>query len=159
MYKILRVVWQHLSSLAICRFKYNSSQLEKFICQIRQLTECNILDSTTFFPFLASLPLPRVNESCSNMCAAAKYYLPVWPREWCLIMSYETVWKFLQCSRHRYRKPEISINVWTRLEHLESIYRNQCCMGHLRPLSPWMSTSVLGIKSAKFTVVLKIRWS
>jgi len=43
------------------RFKYTSQQFEKFICQIRQLAECNILDSTTFFPFLASLPLPRVS--------------------------------------------------------------------------------------------------
>jgi len=49
-----------------CRFKYTSQQFERFICQIRQLAECNILDSTTFFPFLASLPLPRVSILSSS---------------------------------------------------------------------------------------------
>ena len=47
------------------RFKYTSQQFERFICQIRQLAECNILDSTTFFPLLASLPLPRVSLASS----------------------------------------------------------------------------------------------
>jgi len=55
-----------VSSIAFgCRFKYNSTQFDKFLCQIHCLAECNILDSTTFFPFLSSLPLPHSVSLCS----------------------------------------------------------------------------------------------
>src|SRR6218665_2354167 len=56
----------HLNSACVrffaIRYKYKSTDFQKFICMIRDLSDTNVLDSTTFFPFLASLPVPRVSS-------------------------------------------------------------------------------------------------
>jgi len=79
---LLTLVYLTTLYCVLYRFKYTSQQFERFICQIRQLAECNILDSTTFFPFLASLPLPRVSIHPASSSYMFKHRLIYTEHNW-----------------------------------------------------------------------------